>query len=274
MPALIVLRFIAGFFSAPPLANSGGSLNDIGNPIFRTLALPICTSMGFVGPILGPIIGSFVAESNWGWRGCYWVTAIWNGVSFGMVVLFMPETLGHALLKYKAIAWRAVDGKIETTSSGARLPGTGGNEKDGQGVSGPRKPVWRAEVEDESLMVALVRSLKRPFKMLVREPILVFFSIYLTGMSFASRSCSCSQHCSRPFARAVLTLVSGLYRPVRSFRFLPNSLFPTRPLAHSGRINIHTHPSRFCLPVWHNVLALYAIQAFMPGIERGQEGED
>jgi DHA1 family multidrug resistance protein-like MFS transporter len=179
MPALIILRFIAGFFSAPPLANAGGSLNDIGNPIFRTLALPICTSMGFVGPILGPIIGSFVAESRLGWRWCYWVTAIWNGASFLMVVVFMPETLGGALLKYKAIAWRKEEER--------RRVGTG--EKDGSGNGNgtgdsPKEMetgIWRAEVEDESLVIALVRSLKRPFKMLIKEPILVFFSIYLTG---------------------------------------------------------------------------------------------
>lgn len=70
-------------------------------------------------------------------------------------MLFMPETLGPALLKYKARAWRVRTGDDE----------------------------WRAVVEDESLVVALKRTLSRPFIMLVREPILVFFSVYLTGMS-------------------------------------------------------------------------------------------
>lgn len=152
MGALIVLRFIAGFFSAAPLSNAGGSLNDIGNPVFRTLGLPLFTTTGFVGPILGPIIGSYIAESHLGWRWCYYLTAIWNGASFVLVMTFMPETLGPALLKYKAIAWRRKTG-------------------DGE---------WRAVVEDESLWEALQKSLKRPFVMLVKEPILVFFSVYLT----------------------------------------------------------------------------------------------
>jgi MFS family permease len=127
----------------------------MGNPVFRTLALPLFTSTGFVGPILGPILGSYIAESHLGWRWGYYITAIWNGASFLLVMLCMPETLGPALLKYKAIAWRSKTGDKR----------------------------WRAKVEDESLMEALQKSLKRPFVMIVKEPILGFFSIYLTGTS-------------------------------------------------------------------------------------------
>jgi len=165
LPALIILRLFAGFFSAAPLSNAGGSLNDIGNPVFRTLGLPLFTTTGFVGPILGPIIGSYIAESYLGWRWCYWITAIWNGFSFLLVVGCMPETLPGSLLKYKAMAWRRL---------------SGGGEK---GVR------WKAEIEDESFGIALQRNLKRPFIMLVKEPILAFFSIYLTGespLSFSS----------------------------------------------------------------------------------------
>ena len=163
LPALIILRLFAGFFSAAPLSNAGGSLNDIGNPVFRTLGLPLFTTTGFVGPILGPIIGSYIAESYLGWRWCYWITAIWNGFSFLLVVGCMPETLPGSLLKYKAMAWR----RLTLNENGME-----GGEK------GMR---WKAEIEDESFGVALQRNLKRPFIMLVKEPILAFFSIYLTG---------------------------------------------------------------------------------------------
>jgi DHA1 family multidrug resistance protein-like MFS transporter len=165
LPALIVLRLFAGFFSAAPLSNAGGSLNDIGNPVFRTLGLPLFTTTGFVGPILGPIIGSYIAESHLGWRWCYWITAIWNGFSFLLVVFCMPETLPGSLLKYKAMAWRSLS---------TNTHGSGGEEKVVR---------WKAEIEDESFGVALQRNLKRPFIMLVKEPILVFFSVYLTGES-------------------------------------------------------------------------------------------
>ena len=74
----------------------------------------------------------------------------------------MPETLPGSLLKYKAMAWRNLSVN---------------------GSSGEKRVRWKAEIEDESFGVALQRNLKRPFIMLVKEPILAFFSIYLTGKS-------------------------------------------------------------------------------------------
>jgi len=75
----------------------------------------------------------------------------------------MPETLPGSLLKYKAMAWRNLSNN-----------GSGNEEK---------RVRWKAEIEDESFRVALQRNLKRPFIMLAKEPILAFFSIYLTGES-------------------------------------------------------------------------------------------
>lgn len=152
LPALLILRFIGGLVSSAPLSNAGGTLNDIGDPLSRTLSLPLFTTCGFVGPVLGPVIGGFLVEKlDYGWTWCYWVTAIWNGVAFIVVALFMPETLGTALLKFKAVRFRRVTGH------------TG----------------WRARVEDESLKEATLRALKRPFKMLAVEPVVQFFILYL-----------------------------------------------------------------------------------------------
>lgn len=197
LPALIILRLFAGFFSAAPLSNAGGSLNDIGNPVFRTLGLPLFATTGFVGPILGPIMGAYVAESL-GWRWCYWITAFWNGISFVLVVICMPETLPGALLKYKAMAWRAAsvasgseltasagEGSVREREEGGRSIGGRGRDKEAKRI---RMFKWKAEIEDERLGVALRRNLKRPFIMLVKEPILVFFSVYLTGISIPTRS--------------------------------------------------------------------------------------
>jgi MFS family permease len=244
LPALIILRLFAGFFSAAPLSNAGGSLNDIGNPIFRTLGLPLFTTTGFVGPILGPIIGSYVAE-NLGWRWCYWITAIWNAASFVLVVGFMPETLGGALLKYKAVAWRAEsESRAERESESDRVKGevTGGNAREGTDKRERRdEPVkWRAEIEDESFGVALSRSLKRPFIMLVKEPILVFFSVYLTGtfrwFPISHHSPYQIHHDSLLYHNITSTpatnkparlTTSRLYMPIRSLCILPTSLLTT-----------------------------------------------
>ncbi|OXC70512.1 hypothetical protein AYX13_00987 [Cryptococcus neoformans] len=152
VPALLILRFIAGVWSTTPLSNSGGSLNDVGDPVLRTIALPLFTTAGFTGPCLGPIIGGFLAENtNYGWRWCYWVTAIWNAAAFLLCFFFMPETLAPALLKFKAINYRKATGE----------------------------QIWRAPIEDESLRKLTVKYLQRPFKMLAIEPVVQFFVAYL-----------------------------------------------------------------------------------------------
>jgi MFS family permease len=254
LPGLIVLRLFAGFFSAAPLSNAGGSLNDIGNPVFRTLGLPLFTTTGFVGPILGPIIGSYIAESHLGWRWCYWITAIWNGFSFLLVVGCMPETLPGSLLKYKAMAWRSL---TSSESSG--------------GEKGIR---WKAEIEDESFGVALQRNLKRPFIMLVKEPILVFFSVYLTGES--SIPLLLSPPCSLPSTLLLTPLHSvtqlfsslslahsltrsGLYMPIRPIQFLPNSLHLKIPLSNSNRSNFHPSDGWILLIIRFDDLAFRTI---------------
>lgn len=151
-PALLILRFIGGLVSSAPLSNAGGTLNDIGNNVSRTIMLPLFTTCGFVGPVMGPIIGGFLVENEaYGWRWCYWVTAIWNGIAFLLVAFLMPETLAPALLKLKAQRYRQLSGESN----------------------------WRARVEDESLKEATLRALKRPFKMLAVEPVVQFFILYL-----------------------------------------------------------------------------------------------
>jgi hypothetical protein len=168
-PALLVLRFIAGLVSSAPLSNAGGTLVDIGNNVSRTLMLPLFTTCGFVGPVMGPIIGGFLVENEkYGWRWCYWVIAIWNALAFVVVGLFMPETLATGLMKMKATRFRQLTGE--------------------QG--------WRARIEDESLKEATLRALVRPFKMLLVEPALQFFVLYLLSESdvgyFPRRPHSCS----------------------------------------------------------------------------------
>ncbi|XAO21400.1 hypothetical protein I312_100149 [Cryptococcus bacillisporus CA1280] len=150
--ALLILRFIAGVWSTTPLSNSGGSLNDVGDPVLRTIALPLFTTAGFTGPCLGPIIGGFLTENvNYGWRWCYWVTAIWNAAAFLSCFFFMPETLAPALLKFKAINYRKATGEH----------------------------IWRAPIEDESMRKLTIKYLQRPFKMLAIEPVVQFFVAYL-----------------------------------------------------------------------------------------------
>lgn len=186
IPALIILRFFAGVVSSAPLSNAGGTLFDIGDSLSRTIQFPIFAACGFIAPIIAPILGGYVVTSPaLGWRWMFWITAIWNGLGFIAVLFCMPETLGSGLLKLKARRLR--------------------------NVTGDRR--WRAKVEDSKFWPALSVSLQRPLRMIIAEPVLQLFCVYLSGQS--------------PFAFDFVYDVcswptrSRLYRTLRHFHVLP-----------------------------------------------------
>lgn len=170
--AQLVFRFLAGFFGSTPLTCAGGSLSDIWSPMERTTAFPVFANAAFLGPIIGPVMGGYIAESNQvTWRWVEWVcskrffgrptllinhqtTLIMSGLVLGLVILFLPETFPPILLKWKAKHLRAI---------------TGDNR-------------YRAEVEirRDTFMTRLGRALYRPFLLTITEPIIVLVALYMT----------------------------------------------------------------------------------------------
>jgi MFS transporter, DHA1 family, multidrug resistance protein len=58
MMTIIITRFFAGFFACAPLTTSGGVFADIWNPVKRGVATSAFAACVFLGPVLGPVIGS------------------------------------------------------------------------------------------------------------------------------------------------------------------------------------------------------------------------
>lgn len=169
--AQLAFRFLAGFFGSTPLTCAGGSLSDIWNPYERTTAFPVFANAAFLGPIIGPVFGGFIAQSySVTWRWVEWVcsqvkffeiytdfsktTLIMSGLVLTMVVLFLPETFPPILLKWKAKHLRAITGDDR----------------------------YRAEVEirRDTFMTRLGRALYRPFLLTASEPIIILVALYMT----------------------------------------------------------------------------------------------
>ncbi|KAL9083212.1 MAG: hypothetical protein Q9165_008618 [Trypethelium subeluteriae] len=151
----LTFRFLAGFFGSTPLTCAGGSLSDLWSPMERVYAFPIFANAAFTGPIVGPIIGGFIAQSSLvSWRWTEWITLIMSGLVLGMVCLFQPETYPAVLLKWKAAHLRRVTG----------------DER------------YRAEMEirEEKFLTRLRRALYRPFLLTFQEPIVILVALYLT----------------------------------------------------------------------------------------------
>ncbi|KAI4591791.1 hypothetical protein KJ359_012595 [Pestalotiopsis sp. 9143b] len=139
--ALLVFRFLCGFFGSPTVTNSGGSLTDIWPSSHRSVPLALFTAASFLGPVLSPIVGAFICQYT-SWRWCYWVVLILSATVYVCMLAFLPETYPPRLLQLKA----------------QRL-----------GIEYPRL----------SLKVMIKTNLTRPCIMFFTEPILFLLSLYM-----------------------------------------------------------------------------------------------
>lgn len=106
-----------------------------------------------MGPVLGPIVGGFLGETE-GWRWIEGLMAIFSGVLWILGTIFIPETYAPVLLKKRAAKLSQMTGKTYLSQAEIR-----------QG------PV--------SLKEALSTSLSRPWILLFKEPIVLLLTIYL-----------------------------------------------------------------------------------------------
>lgn len=89
-------------FGSAPLAIVGETSADFRGPVDRGIATCIFASAMFVGPIAGPVMGSFITASSLGWRWTAWMTMIMC-FFFGIVGFFIvPETSHLKILQQRA----------------------------------------------------------------------------------------------------------------------------------------------------------------------------
>ncbi|THV03329.1 MFS polyamine transporter [Dendrothele bispora CBS 962.96] len=153
---LLVTRFFSGFFAVAPLTVGGGLLADIWPAKGRGPATSIFSASVFLGPVLGPLIGGFVAESSLSWAWIFWIMFIFAGASTILMILLMPETYGPVILQKKAQRLRKADPVAN------------------------KNLIAEHEKQDWSFRNTLHRTIYRPFIMLSKEPILVLVTIYLS----------------------------------------------------------------------------------------------
>ncbi|KGO70278.1 Major facilitator superfamily domain, general substrate transporter [Penicillium italicum] len=142
---ICVLRFLAGFCYAPTLAIAAGTLNETFEPVHRALPSAIFILTPFLGPGLGPVIGSFVVSRK-GWRWTQWTTIFF--AIFTCITVAMAKETFHPTIKRR-----------RAKELGLELP--------------PSPPL------SSKLRLFVTISLLRPIHMLVTEPIVGFICLYI-----------------------------------------------------------------------------------------------
>ncbi|RSL87252.1 hypothetical protein CEP52_015590 [Fusarium oligoseptatum] len=98
MGGLCFLRFMAGLCWGPVLAVAPGTLSETFTPKNRGPVSAVFILMPFLGPGLGPVIGSFVVNRK-GWRWTQW-TLIFFAI-FSMIITALSEETFHPAIKRK-----------------------------------------------------------------------------------------------------------------------------------------------------------------------------
>ncbi|KAF2005982.1 MFS general substrate transporter [Amniculicola lignicola CBS 123094] len=147
---ILAVRFLGAIAGSAMISNAPGSVSDIVSDEYRALAFSIWSIGPMNGPIIGPLIGGFVFQFK-GWRWTNWVVMIGAGASFFMV-LITPETYAPAILRAKSAKKRKVTG----------------DER------------WYSRYDDKKRFWPLLReNLIRPISMAVKEPICIFWNVYI-----------------------------------------------------------------------------------------------
>ncbi|KAL1386981.1 major facilitator superfamily domain-containing protein, partial [Phyllosticta capitalensis] len=175
--AQIAFRFLAGFFGSTPLTCAGGSIADLWSPVDRVYAFPVFANAAFLGPVLGPILGAFIAQSEHvSWRWVEWTSLILAAAVLVAVLLFQPETYSPVLLRWKSHVTLPLPsqslllGTIKLTSTTQHL----------RALLGDDRYVAAVELAGDTFWTRLRLALYRPFALTATEPIISLTALYLT----------------------------------------------------------------------------------------------
>ncbi|KAF3033739.1 hypothetical protein E8E12_002426 [Didymella heteroderae] len=158
---IVVTRFFGGGASSVAINIVGGSISDIwkGDKA-RSLPMSLFGFTSVAGIALGPFVGSAIVqirkpsvglESPWRW--IYYIQIIYNAALIPVFWLILRETRGDVILKKRARKLRESTG---------------------------REIYAESELDKPSITQLLKVSFMRPTKMLVSEPVVIFFTLWIS----------------------------------------------------------------------------------------------
>lgn len=174
---MMVARFWAGCGSSVFSTMVGGVVSDLYHAKDRNTPMALFSGAALFGTGLGPLVSGFIAE-NTTWRWVFWLQVITCGILIAAVALFFKETRGSILLSRKA---KALNQWIEECEKagfiGFDISVSPGSEK-----TESQRIRWKVKSDEErvSLSQMIGISVYRPFHLLTTEPVVFFFSLWVS----------------------------------------------------------------------------------------------
>ena len=150
---MIASRVLSGIGASAEFAVTQPVLSDCWVPEERGKSYTIATFIPLLGPAIGPIIGGAVTQSI-GWRWTFWILSLYDATLVAIGIFILLETYEPILLSGKASKLRKATGKPYFTDADR-------------------------EHESQTLGVKVSRSLLRPLRLLLTQPILQVVAVFL-----------------------------------------------------------------------------------------------
>lgn len=166
---MLIVRFLVGCMSSTFSTMVGGVVSDIYHAKDRNTAMALFSGAALFGTGIGPLVSSvLVTHTNWRW--VFWLQVITCAVMMGAVVLFFQETRGSVLLSRKAKILNQWYEEVEKAGSSVVV-----DDK-------PTRLRWKVKSDEERTSIArmIAISLYRPFYLLITEPTVFFFSLWVS----------------------------------------------------------------------------------------------
>lgn len=189
---MVINRFLSGAMSSTFSTMVGGVVSDIYHAEDRNTAMTLFTAAAIAGSGLGPLVCGFIAQHTT-WRWIFYLQIIIDGVLIGFVVFFFKETRGSVLLSrkakklnkyYDALEEAGYYGLIFPSSINTASSLTTEKPATPKTLTSQRPQRIRYKVlsdEERTTLLTMIKiSLHRPFHMLFTEPVVFFFSLWIS----------------------------------------------------------------------------------------------
>ncbi|QLQ80018.1 hypothetical protein HG537_0D00180 [Torulaspora globosa] len=151
---LVILRFITGILCSPSLSTGGATVGDTVKPDLVPVFIGLWSVGAVSAPVIGPLLGAAMVDAK-NWRWIFWLLMWLASALLIVLVLFFPETNEDSILYRRAVRLRKI---------------TGDN----------RYYTEKARTEDQMTFKEIaVMALYRPFKIIVKEPIVLALDLYI-----------------------------------------------------------------------------------------------
>lgn len=173
---MLLARFFSGVGGSTFSTMVGGVVSDIYHADDRNTPMTLFAGAAMFGTGLGPLVSGFIAQHT-SWHWVFYVQAMFCGFLIFLVIVFFKETRGSVLLSRRARAVNAWYEQCEENGYRVFVPIPSDQQEIEQG-----RLRWKVKTDEErdSLGKMIRISVYRPFHLLVTEPVVFFFSLWVS----------------------------------------------------------------------------------------------